>query len=67
MIIYNDKLIPELLQQNYTAINLIKETKRFFDDLTYRKSLFEGYETIKQKLGSPGASIKAAKLILEIN
>ena len=65
-IIYNEQLVPELLQENFTATNLIKETKRFFNDSTYRKSLFDGYEIIKSKLGSLGASARAAKIILGI-
>ena len=63
-IIYNEELIPELLQKNFTSKNLISETKRFFNDSIYRASLFDGYKTIQLKLGSPGASARAAQTIL---
>ena len=65
-IIYDNKLIPELLQENFTPLNLINETKRFFNDSIYRKSLFDGYKIIKSRLGVRGASERAAKIILGI-
>ena len=65
-IIYGKKLVPELLQENFTSHNLINETKRFFNDSIYRKSLFDGYEIIKSQLGVPGASERAAKIVLGI-
>ena len=63
-IILDSPLIPELLQENLTPEKIIIETKRFFNDTMYRKSLFTGYKNIIKKLGKPGASNRAANLII---
>ncbi len=63
-IIYDNKLIPELLQKNFNSINLINETKRFFNNSSYRQSLFNGYKIIQSRLGRSGGSKRAAKIIL---
>lgn len=63
-IIMNEKLVPELLQQNLNAKNLINETKRFFNDTNYQTRLLAGYKKIKNNLGTQGASKRAAKLII---
>ena len=64
-IIYGDKLIPELLQNNLTDTNLINETNRFFNDLEYKQSILKGYKVIRKKLGTEGASSRTANIILE--
>ena len=63
-IIMNELVVTELLQENYTVNNLIKETKDFFNNAYHQKKLFEGYKKIKNKLGQPGASARAAKYII---
>mgnify|MGYP001272418087 CR=1 FL=1 len=63
-IIMNELVVTELLQENYTVSNLIKETKDFFNNTHHQKKLFEGYKKIKNKLGQPGASARAAKYII---
>ena len=63
-IILDSPLIPELLQENLTPEKIIIETKRFFNDTMYRKSLFAGYKNILKELGEPGASNRAANLII---
>ena len=63
-IILDSPLIPELLQENLTPEKIIIETKRFFNDTMYRKSLFTGYKNILKELGEPGASNRAANLII---
>jgi lipid-A-disaccharide synthase len=64
-IILNEELIPELLQKNLTSEKIINETKRFFNDNNYKKRLMDGYKKIINELGRPGASLRAAKNILE--
>ena len=63
-IIMNELVVTELLQENYTVNNLIKETKDFLNNAYHQKKLFEGYKKIKNKLGQPGASARAAKYII---
>ena len=64
-IILNKPLIPELLQENLTSEKIIMETKRFFKNTNYRNDLFSGYKKIIVELGEPGASSRAAKLIMK--
>ena len=64
-IILNKPLIPELLQENLTSEKIIMETKRFFNNTNYRNVLFSGYKKIIVELGEPGASSRAAKLIMK--
>ena len=64
-IILNEELIPELLQKNLTSEKIINETKRFFNDNNYKKRLMSGYKKIINELGRPGASLRAAKNIIE--
>ena len=63
-IIMNELIISELLQENYTVKNLIKETKAFFNNKSYKKNLLDGYQKIRNQLGGPGASSRAAKYII---
>ena len=63
-IILNKELVPELLQNNFTSPNLIKMTKKYFKHEHYRRSLACGYEKIVNSLGAPGASKRAAEVII---
>ena len=63
-IILDKPLIPELLQQNLTTEKIIIETKRFFNDTKYRDNLYNGFKHIISELGEPGASKRAANLII---
>ncbi len=63
-IILGQHLIPELLQENLTSEKIINETKRFFTDTSYRDRLYGGYKSIISELGEPGASRRAANLII---
>lgn len=63
-IILDKPLIPELLQENLTSEKIITETKQFFNNTNYRNVLFDGYKKIIKELGEPGASLRAADLII---
>ena len=64
-IILDDMLIPELLQYDLNSKKLIAETKRFFSDTNYKQKILTGYQKIKNKLGQPGASKRAADYIIK--
>mgnify|MGYP002844371445 CR=1 FL=1 len=64
-IIMNKQLVPELLQKELTAKNLIAETKRFFNDPSHQAQLLGAYKKIKNTLGDIGASKRAAELIID--
>jgi len=65
-ILLDEKVVPELIQTEAVSENIFKEASKILSD----KRLFENTRLklaqVKEKLGSDGASIKAAKIILEI-
>ena len=63
-IIMNARLVPELLQKNLNSKNLIYETKRFFQDTTYKAKMLAGYKKIRNRLGEKGASRRTAEIII---
>ena len=63
-IILDRPLVPELLQENLTSVNLIYETKEILSNKNKQQSLLDGYEAIKQKLGPTGVSRRVANYIL---
>jgi len=63
-IIMNERLVPELLQKNLNAKNLINETKQFFNDVAHKTKILEGYKKIKESLGEKGASRRTAEIII---
>ena len=63
-IILNREIMPELLQNDLTPENLVRTTKLFFSDKSFRDNLFNGYEEIITTLGGAGASKRAAQSIM---
>ena len=63
-IILNREIMPELLQNDLTPENLVRTTKLFFSDKSFRDNLFKGYEEIIKTLGGAGASKRAAQSIM---
>lgn len=57
-------LIKELIQNDLNSKNLKDELERLLHDDTYRKRIFDGYQSMRQLLGGPGASKRLAQLIL---
>jgi len=57
--------VKELIQVHYTAGNIRRELKRILNDSSYREQIIKSYEELRQKLGAPGASRKAASLMIE--
>ena len=57
-------LIKELIQNDLNNKNLRDELERLLNDDTYRERIFEGYQSMRQLLGGPGASKRLAQLIL---
>jgi len=57
-------LVKELIQQDLTAENLKIELQKILSDEQARKEIAAGYSELKEKLGGAGASVRAAKIIL---
>lgn len=63
-IIAGKKVVPELLQDEVTAENIIREVSRMLEDTAYHRSICEELTSVKGNLGAPGASGRAAEVAL---
>lgn len=63
-LIMDKKLVTELLQVDYTAENTVRELQKILDGED-RRNMLTGYAALKIKVGGPGASERAARLIVE--
>lgn len=62
-LVMEKEVVKELIQYQLTADNLSEELKKLMEDKTYRESILKNYKEINEKLGGPGASARAAKII----
>ncbi len=59
-------LVPELIQKEATGEKMAAEALRILEDEPYRKAMIQGLDEVRQKLGSPGASDRVARMALEM-
>ncbi len=64
-IIAGDMVVPELLQDEFTAQNLADTTHRYLTQTEELEQMREALQLVKDKLGGPGASALAAEAVLE--
>ena len=57
-------LVPELFQGDVTASSVVSNVTRLIDDAAYREDMVKGLRDVKAKLGSGGASGRAAEAVL---
>ena len=62
-LIMDSLIFKELLQENFTEENLIKELDRLLHDEDYRTRMKSNYAVMREKLGGPGASKRVAESI----
>jgi lipid-A-disaccharide synthase len=62
-LIMDQPLIRELIQYGFNRENLSSELGCLLSDADYRKKIIMGYSELQHKLGGPGASHRAAKII----
>ncbi len=62
-LIMNKEVVPELIQSNYNRRSLSDELKKILGG-SEREAQLNAYTELKTRLGGPGASRKAARLIL---
>jgi lipid-A-disaccharide synthase len=63
-LIANKEVVKELIQENFNVPALAYELKKILPGSEYRIEQLAEYGKIKQKMGQPGASEKAAKLMV---
>jgi lipid-A-disaccharide synthase len=60
------KVVPELVQKDFTSAHLAEEAIRLLDDPEARAEMRRGLAEVREKLGPPGAVERAADLIAEM-
>lgn len=65
-IVANDRIVPELLQDEFTPRNLAEKTHRYLSREDIYQEMVADLDEVKAKLGGPGASRKAADAVLEV-
>lgn len=65
-LIMDRMVVKELIQNNFTEANLVKELDRLLKDPKKQKQLLEDIDTLKERLGNSGASKNAAEVIVDM-
>ncbi len=64
-LVMEKEVVKELIQHELTVENLSHELKKLLDNAAYRERIIDEYKQINEKLGGPGASARAAKIIAD--
>jgi lipid-A-disaccharide synthase len=59
-------VVPELIQDRFTPEAVAREAVRLLEDPQYAANMRAGLRDIREKLGGPGASRRAAEAVLEV-
>lgn len=59
------EVVRELFGARFSEANIRKELERLTCDTAYRERMLEGYDAVIRRLGAPGASREAARLIVD--
>ena len=65
-LIMDRMVVKELIQNDFTEANLVKELDRLLKDPKKQKQLLEDIDTLKERLGNSGASKNAAEVIVDM-
>ena len=64
-LIMEREVVREFIQHQLTPGNLITELKKLLEDTDYRNNMMQNLKQVREKLGGPGASAKAASIVYE--
>ncbi|MBE0641803.1 MAG: lipid-A-disaccharide synthase, partial [Bacteroidales bacterium] len=64
-LIMDKPVLKELIQGEYSTRNLIREMQRLLNDQEYRQRILRNLDELRECLGGPGASERAAHLIYD--
>ncbi len=64
-LILGRKSFKELMQYNFTPINLYSEVRRLISDSEYRNTMLDDFKKIREALGGSGASHAVAKAMID--
>jgi lipid-A-disaccharide synthase len=60
------RLVPELIQSDFTPERVAGEALRLLEDEGVRRRMKEGLDEVRQRLGGPGASARAAEEVGQV-
>ena len=63
-LVMDKEIVKELIQQDCTPVTISKELNCLLYDERYRKTMLDNYDLLDEKMGKPGASAKAAQLMI---
>jgi len=64
-LVLHERLVPELLQDELTAGAVVREALPLLNDPQVRRRVEDGYQRLRQALGEPGVTRRAAAAILD--
>ncbi len=65
-LLLEERIVPELVQANFTADAIVNIARPLLEDSIQRKNIINGYKILKENLGDPGVRYKAAKEIIDL-
>jgi lipid-A-disaccharide synthase len=65
-LIAGDRIVPELIQDDFTPEAVARETVSLLTDPGRAAAVRSGLARVRERLGGPGASCRAARRILEV-
>ncbi|EKD28681.1 MAG: lipid-A-disaccharide synthase [uncultured bacterium] len=65
-IVGDEEIVPELIQYECNSDNIIEKINRFLEDKDYYNMVSKKLQVVLERLGQPGASFRAAKIIAGI-
>lgn len=65
-IVAKQEIVKEMLQDQATPENIVKEVSRLINDKAYAQQVKKGLHDVKQRLGSGGGSKKVSQLALSL-
>ncbi len=60
------RIVPELIQDDFTPERVAAETLRYLTDADYTRSVRTALTDVQSSLGGPGASARAAREVLDV-
>ena len=64
-LVMNEKVVKELIQEECNSVMIARELDMILNDKLYRTGMLINYDELALKMGSPGASDRAAQLMVE--
>ena len=65
-LLLNERLVPELIQEDFTPLTLSNMATLLIEDSEKRNLMLKGYERLRHILGAPGVTARAASEILDL-